>query len=277
MFERSYHFIPADRPGFFAKIGEVPADAFIFDLEDSVSAEKKADAIAFLRCWLADHEVPRPVFVRVNGPDERWAEQEAEVLAAYPRLGLVLPKTGTAAKTASAIRKYLPDGGRQVILLIEDPSTVPHLRDLTALPGVSGIGIGFEDLLSILCFARGDLATLVARIRTEVAMHCTAAGISAIDSISLDLSGGGELVAEATAARAAGMNAMFSIHPNQLAPINRIFTPTPEQVAEARRIVEAARDTKGSGGYRIRCGLLLTPPKVRKACAILEFSNHHEH
>jgi citrate lyase subunit beta/citryl-CoA lyase len=276
MFERSFHFIPANRPEFFDKIGTLPADAIVFDLEDSVATEEKRTAIRFLHSWLADHDMAVPTFVRVNGMNEPWIDHEIELLASHPELGLVLPKSGGAAAADAAIRKYLGESRRPVILLIEDSATVPHIGGLSTLPCVWGIGIGFEDILSGLRFTRQDLDTLVARIRTEVAVHCAAAGITAIDSISLDLGGGEVLEAEATAARAAGMTAMFSIHPRQLATINRIFSPAPDQIEEARVIVSAAGIHGDKEGYRTVDGILLSPPKIRKARAILEFANRHE-
>lgn len=277
MFERSYHFVPADRPDFFDKIDDLDADAIVFDLEDSVAAEKKEDAIRYLHSWLSEHGLAVPAFVRVNGDDAHWIEQEIELLGSHPTLGLVLPKTGGVAETDAVIRKYPGHGERPVILLIENPSALPRIGKLATLPGVRGIGIGFEDFFSGALFPRDDLATLVARIRTEVALHCAAVGIPAIDSISLDLGGGKALESEAIAARAAGMSAMFSIHPRQLATINRIFSPSPEQIEVARRILEAADSAGETGGYRITGGILLSPPKIRKARAILEFTKCHDH
>ena len=276
MFERSFHFIPASRPEFFGKIGTLAADALVFDLEDSVATEHKRDAIRYLHAWLSEYELVVPAFVRVNGANEPWIHHEIELLASHPTLGLVLPKSDRVAAADTAIRKYYGESRRPVIILLESLSALTAIGGFTTLPGVRGIGIGFEDLLSDSLFAREDLDTFVTRIRTEVAIHCAAAGISAIDSISLDLGGGGQLETEAITARAAGMNAMFSIHPRQLSTINRIFSPSPEQIDAARRIVGAAGDIGETGGYRDRDGLLLTPPKIRKARAILEFANHHE-
>lgn len=275
MFERSYHFIPADRVDFFNNIGKLPADAVVFDLEDAVAMERKSMAIEFLQSWLASNKLSVPVFVRVNGANSPLYEREINLLASTPDLGLILPKAGTARDTESAIRGYLGENDRAIIILIEDLSALTHIREIAAIAGIVGIGIGFEDLLSTTHLARQDLVTLVARIRTEIAIHCESRGIQAIDSISLDLMGGEILVAEALEARSAGMKAMFSIHPRQLAQINRIFSPTSEQIKDAVDLINIGSKHVGCG-YICVNGKIISPPKIKKARAILEFASHHE-
>lgn len=277
MSERSYHFIPAHRPEFFSKIDKIPADAFVFDLEDAVPRKKKADAIEFLNRWLSDHPVSKPMFVRVNGRDGAWFQKEVSLLATYPMLGLVLPKVGDAGQTELAVQQYLGSKCRQVIVLVESPLALLHLRELAFLPEVAGIGLGFEDLLSGQLFARRDLTDFVTRIRTDVAIHCAAAGIPAIDSISLDISGGSDLLKEAKASRAAGMTAMFSIHPNQVPAIHCAFSPSVEEIEDARHILHLARAKGESDGYLRVDGHLLSPPKIRKAQVILQSVSPHEH
>jgi citrate lyase subunit beta/citryl-CoA lyase len=276
MFERSFHFVPASRPSFFEHLGDLPADALIFDLEDAVPAGSKSEAIRFLKGWFAANPPQRPPFVRVNGADQAWFNEEKDLLKSTPRLGIVLPKIGTPSEASESIHSYLAGDIRSVILLVEDTRAVLNLRELTSLPEVAGIGIGFEDLFSGQMFIRDDLSDLAARIRSEVALHCAAKGIAAIDSISLDLTGGECFEREATAARKAGLTAMFSIHPAQLPAINRIFSPSFEQIAEARGIVALAEKFGESGGYHTVGEIILSPPKILKARAILEFAHCHE-
>jgi citrate lyase subunit beta/citryl-CoA lyase len=276
MFERSFHFVPANRPDFLAKSGTIGADALIFDLEDAVPAAEKERAISTMARWFVECRLRVPCYVRVNGPHEEWASLETELLAANPHVGIVLPKVASAKSVADALHYYRAASGRKIILLIEDLQAVHHIAELARIEMVAGLGIGFEDLYSSFLHSFEELSLLTNRIRTELALHTAALGIAGIDSISLDLKGGDDLERDALAARSAGLSAKFTIHPGQLPTVHRVFSPSPEQIVNARHITQLAKSLPESTGYHVVDDEILSPPKIKKAETILSYISHHE-
>lgn len=276
MFERSYHFIPADRPALFQRVEDLGADVCVLDLEDAVAEEHKAAALSAVKGWLSIRSSQHPLFLRVNGVDHPLAPSERDLLALHPTLSIVLPKVESAEALTRAVEYYGGLDSRMVVGLVESPAAVLTLDAILATGLLGALGFGLEDMLVTSVFGPSELGSFVARVRSEVALHAAAAGIPAIDTISPDLSGGAELERDCAAARSAGMTAKFSIHPRQIAPINRGFSPAPEAVREACRVLDAVGPNLAGCGYARVAGTVISPPKVKKFQRIQEVSRYHE-
>jgi citrate lyase beta subunit len=109
MFDRSYHFIPANRPKLFDRAESLVADVYVFDLEDAVSRAEKPAALAALEEWLGQQQQFNQIFVRVNGREDRLAEAERAFLLKYPQVGIVLPKVTSAAMLRQSVEFYRTD------------------------------------------------------------------------------------------------------------------------------------------------------------------------
>lgn len=276
MFERSFHFVPAHRPEFFTRLYELGADAIVFDLEDAVPYDKKPEAISYLMEILGSAIFNVPCYVRVNGSDAPWTAAESHLLLEYPNLGIVLPKASGPLSVQHALREYRSNDARNLIILIEDFQALLHLGELARLESLTAIGLGLEDLYHSSRFNSSELKALTGRIRSELAIHCHANGIIGIDSISADLSAGSSLEQDTVDARAAGLDAKFSIHPNQIPVINRILSPSPEAVEAAMRLNDLNMVNADHSGYQVICGEIVSPPKLKKAQTIINFVTHHE-
>jgi citrate lyase subunit beta/citryl-CoA lyase len=276
MFERSFHFVPAHQPRFLRKLHTLEADALVFDLEDAVPAELKRGAINELGQFLATLNLVQPLYVRVNGSDTEWTSLEARLLASRPELGIVLPKVRDPDSIRKTLSRYGITSGRRRIFLIEDFHGLTHVQDIARMESVTAIGVGMEDCYSTLRFPSCQLEGLSTRIRTDLAIHCHAAGIMAIDSISTDLQAGIPLEQDLVAARSAGLTSKFSIHPLQIPVINRLLSPSEEAITEARRIGRLASSHSAQSGYHVVQGEIISPPKLKKSHTVIAFSDHHE-
>jgi citrate lyase subunit beta/citryl-CoA lyase len=277
MFERSYHFIPANRSKLFDRTGSLGADVYVFDLEDAVSRDDKLGALIALEEWVGHQQEFEKFFVRVNGREDPLAEAERAFLLKYPQLGIVLPKITSAAMLQQSVEYYQLDASRRIIGLIEDAAGLQALPRILELEILQAVGLGLEDFLSHSIFETLQLEKLVAHIRSEITLAAMAQGIDAIDTISMDTTGGEQLAADVSNARSAGFNGKFSIHPSQITPINEGFSPSAGILEKASTISETLNSTDLESGYLRIAGEIISPPKLKKLQTIKQFSDTHEH
>ena len=276
MFDRSYHFIPANRPKLFDRAESLGADVYVFDLEDAVSRAEKPTALAALEEWLEQQQQFNQIFVRVNGREDPLAEAERAFLLKYPQLGIVLPKVTSAAMLRQSVEYYRLDACRRIIGLIEDAAGLQALPDILDQKVLQAVGLGLEDFLSDSIFDAEQLAEFVDHIRTKIALAAMASSITAIDTISMDLTGGAQLKRDISNARSAGFNGKFSIHPSQIVAINEGFSPSVEVLKKASTIFGTLNSTNLESGYLRIAGEIISPPKLKKLQTIKQFSDHHE-
>ncbi len=253
-------FCPADRPERYAKALE-RADAVILDLEDAVTA---GDKTAAREALLADPLDPARVIVRVNGFDTEWFEDDVAALrqTAYSRV--MLPKTTSAAQT-QALR------GWDVIALCETAVGVLAAQEIAAAEHVVALFWGAEDLVASLGgsssrFADGLYRDVARQARATVLLAAAANGIAAIDSVFMDIPNLEGLRAEAEDAVASGFSATACIHPSQVETIRVAYTPTEEQIAHARHVLEVAENSHGAFAVE---GQMIDEPVLRHARTLL--------
>lgn len=251
-------FCPADRPDRFAKALE-RADAVILDLEDAVASEARVAARAAIAASDLD---PEHVIVRVNelGSDDWAADLAALAPTSYRRI--MVPKADTRLLDA------MPDGF-DVIALCESAAGVIAAPALAQR--VAALMWGAEDLVASLGgtssrFADGTYRDVARIARANVLLAAGAAGIPAIDTVHLQIDDLEGLRAEADDAAASGFAATACIHPSHVAVIRDAYAPTPDQVAWARRVLDAAAGQQGV--FRFEGGMV-DGPVLRHAAAVL--------
>ncbi|CAA6680042.1 MULTISPECIES: CoA ester lyase [unclassified Lentimonas] len=275
MFDRSYHFIPANRPKLFDRTDSLGADVYVFDLEDAVSRDEKPAALASFEAWVGKQEDLSKVFIRLNGCDDSLAASERILIGKYPQLGVVLPKVTSAKALTQSVDFYRFDRSRRIIGLIEDAAGLNALDAILELKVLRAVGLGLEDFLSHSIFETSQLEKLVDHIRSKIALAALAYGIDAIDTISTDIIGGPQLKSDINDARSAGFNGKFSIHPSQISPINKGFSPSEAVLNKAASITENCNSTDIESGYLKIAGEIISPPKLKKLQTIQQFSDHH--
>jgi citrate lyase subunit beta/citryl-CoA lyase len=281
MTPRSWLFVPADDPRKLARIGSSGADAVILDLEDSVAPARKAQARALA---LETLNGPRngEVWVRVNPLPSGLADPDlAAVMPGAPD-GVVLPKCASAADVA-ALGAWLDgletgDRFRRTRILpiaTETPGALFALGSYAHAPSarLAGLTWGAEDLSTAVGAETnrtpdGGYTDLCRLARALCLAGAAAAGVPAIETVYPDLKDLAGLEAYAAQGRREGFSGMLAIHPAQVEPINRAFTPSVEAVEAARRVVALFEAEPGAGVLAMD-GRMLDAPHLAQARRIL--------
>jgi citrate lyase subunit beta / citryl-CoA lyase len=265
---RSWLFVPATRPDRFAKAAASGADRVILDLEDAVAPEAKRGA----RETLASAPLPAgvPLYVRVNGHGTDELEEDLAVAARLPVAGIVLPKAERAEHLARVAAAVTAD--RSIVPIVETALGLFNAVDLARAARVERLAFGAIDF-QVDTGVRGDDAEL-AHARSHLVLVSRVAGIGApIDSVSTAT--GDEAATTRDAARAFrfGFAGKLCIHPAQVAPTNRAFLPSAEELEWAEGLLAAmaslAADERGVFSYR---GAMVDRPVVERARRILSLA-----
>ena len=266
---RSLLFVPADSERKIARGLGSGADIVILDLEDSVAAANKGAARQLAAEVLKGQRSESPMLiVRVNALDSGLLEADLEAVMPAGPDGFMQPKTRTAedVRTLAA----MAGGGLPIIAIATE--TARALFGLAsyaeAVPPLAGLTWGAEDLSSDLgAEASRDDAGLLTDpyrlARTLCLAGARAAGVEPIDTVYVNYRDHEGLEAECRAAARDGFTGKMAIHPDQVAPINRAFTPAPEAVARAQRIVEAFQAAGDAGVVGLDGEMLDRPHLVR--------------
>ncbi len=273
MTARSYLYVPGDRPEMLAKAAGRGADALLLDLEDAVAPDRKAFARATVAEWLSQHpDIAAERWVRVNA--EHVADDIAAV--AVPGLhGVSVAKATTAvlaaadeALTAAERRHGLAVGSIGMIPLVESAEALLQLPELARHPRVLRLAVGEADLAADLRLrpSPGDPEFLPLRLQVVVAS--AAAGLQApIGPVDTDFRDLDALRASTRRLSDLGFRARSAIHPAQVAVINEVLTPPPDEVEQARRLVERfeASVAAGSGATTGEDGRMIDAAVIRSA------------
>lgn len=281
---RSLLFIPGDSDKKLAKVAGCGADAVILDLEDAVAPAAKPDARAkvakFLRTFDREAEGAPELWVRVNPLGSGMMESDlAAVVPARPA-GIMQPKADgpdCVAKLSSLLDHMelahgVKPGSIGVIPLVSETAIAPFRLGEYAGAGLTRMRAmtwGAEDLAAALGAtgnrgADGEWLFTFRMVRSMVLMASHAAGVPAIETLHADFKDEAGLVASSRAARSEGFSGRLAIHPAQVAPINASFTPSEEELAFARRVLDAFAAEPGAGVVGLD-GKMLDVPHLRAA------------
>jgi citrate lyase subunit beta / citryl-CoA lyase len=283
---RSYLFVPADSERKLAKGAESGADSLILDLEDSVAADRKAGArqtaLAYLKQYAGAPNHPQLV-VRVNALDTGLTDPDLDAVVAGKPDAILLPKaeggpavTHLDAKlTAREALHGLPDGSIKILALATETAASLFLCGTYrgASARLTGITWGAEDLSAELGAETnrdeaGRFTSPYWLARNLSLAAAASARVAAIDTVYADFRNMEGLRAEALEARRDGFAAKMAIHPAQVAIINEVFTPGPDEIANAQAIVQAFADNPASGVVGIG-GVMYDRPHLTRAQRLL--------
>ncbi|MEV4932045.1 CoA ester lyase [Sphingobium sp. LMA1-1-1.1] len=291
--QRSELAVPATSPHFFQKAAQGPADSIFLDLEDAVAPnrreEGRANAVEALNAvdWGA-----KMVSVRVNGLDTPWAIADIMAVARCPRLDMILlPKVQTSEdvrfvdRLLGCMELETPrERGVGIEILIETTRGLAEVEAIAAssprlegiIFGVGDYSIELENFDTVFGAPNPEYAVGGAEndqwhfALARIANACRAHGLRPIDGPFANYGDPDAYRASAIRARALGFEGKWAIHPSQVAIANEIFSPTPAQIAWARRIADrmAAAASDGQGAIGIE-GVLIDRAHVKLAEKIL--------
>lgn len=278
---RTLLFVAGNNARMLEKARSLRPDALIFDLEDAVPNSEKEAARRMVAAALSECLSARvKVFVRVN-PLSRRAEFEAdlEAVLAGNLHGICLPKCDRPEAVAE-VGELLAAGEKRCGKPVGSIALVPMIESALGLinaysiaradPRIAAVAFGGEDFCADMGIARSREGRELLYPRSALAVSARAAGCQAIDTIYADLNDTEGLARETRLAKQLGFTGKLIIHPAQIEPVHRAFAPSEEEVAEARRIVEAFERAAAAGsGVVVVDGRMVDRPMVLRAQRIL--------
>ena len=248
---RSVLSVPAVNVRALEKSHGLSCDAVIFDLEDSVALDKKAEARENLRRFFAETPLQgREAIIRVNGLDtEFFLDDMAAVIACRPD-AVLLPKVDgpdDVQRVADLLSESDATESLRIWAMIETPRGVLNAAVIAGSGRTAGglldcFVVGLNDLRKETGVAPDPARTYVVPFLMQVILAARAYGLDAIDSVSNEFRMLEAFEAECAQGRAMGFDGKMLIHPAQIDGANRHFGPSAEALAEARAIAEAFAD-----------------------------------
>jgi citrate lyase subunit beta / citryl-CoA lyase len=282
---RSLLFAPGDSPRKAEKaLGGSGADGVILDLEDSVAPDAKAAAREAVAALLGRWVTHPNVVVRVNPPATPWYLEDLAAIVPSGPAAVMLPKCSGPGDLvaldhhieALEAASRLPWGGIGVLALVTETAASLHAMDYRGAPRLRALCFGAEDLSADLGIAprcplgdaSGAYAAPVAAARAAMLLSAAAASVPALDTPWPDPRDPDGLAREARQAARDGFAGKLCIHPAQVGPVNAAFTPSPEQVAWARRVRDGFAARPGAGVFALD-GKMVDTPHLKLADRIL--------
>jgi citrate lyase subunit beta/citryl-CoA lyase len=259
---RSVLYMPGSNARALEKAKTLPVDGVILDLEDAVAPDAKAAAreqvVATVK---AGGFGAREVSIRVNGIDTLWFADDLTAAVAAAPDAILIPKISTPDQPERIGERLLSLHANQrtrIWAMIETPTAIFNVRAIAATAKdsetrLSGFVMGTNDL------AKETRARLVPGRAPMVAWLTTCVlaareyGIDILDGVYNDIANTEGFARECAQARDFGFDGKTLIHPNQIEPCNAAFSPTADEVAQARRMIAAfdLPENKGKGVVQI--------------------------
>ena len=263
---RTLLFVPGNRPDRFAKAEAAGADVVVIDLEDAVAPDDKDAARSDVAQWLSSGHA---AVVRINGADTQWFDDDVAMLAtvgignaAGAGAGVMIAK----AEASEIVSRVATALNAPVIPLIETAVGVPNAPGIAATQGVARIAFGAIDFAAELGVDPDDREALLHARSTLVLASAAARVASPVDGVTTALRDAEKLTDDVGYAARIGFRGKLCIHPSQVAAVHDRLAPTDDQVAWARRIVDA---TRADGSAVAVDGHMVDPPVVARAQQIL--------
>ncbi len=287
---RSLLFAPGNRPRMVEKVVSCGADAVILDLEDAVPIAEKEATRAAVRAALESYPEGVRAYVRVNTVGQKTSFSQDFGLddiqaVACPRLaGILLPKAESPTEllevdTLLMRLEALHGMARNSIDLMPLLETARGVWEVVtvaqAVPRVRRVNFGSGDFTRDIGVAWSKDETEVLMARSRVVMGSRVAGREQpIDTVWADIHDLEGLARSARLARQLGFQGKCCIHPKQVPVVNQVFSPTPEEVLEARRVIEAFAEAEARGEASGTVdGRMVDYPVVAAARRVLELAD----
>jgi citrate lyase subunit beta/citryl-CoA lyase len=273
---RSLLYVPGDRETMIAKAAQRGADGLIFNLEDAVAQSNKETARDTVAQALATLDFGRAeVIVRVNPLDTPIGYRDLLTIAPAKPDAILLPKVGSpeevrfAAWTLARLEEMhgMSAGSIRLMCMIESAAGVLAAAQIAGChPRVAALLFGAADYSAeVGCAITLDSDALL-HAQSQIVLASRAACIDAIDTPHMRLDDPEGLAHSSQRARQLGFDGKSAIHPSQIGPINSAFSPTPEQIAWAGRVLAALPGgDEAQLGAVVLDGQLIEAPHLARA------------
>ena len=261
---RSYLYVPGYDERMIEKALASEADAVVLDLEDAVAPDRKEEAReTVVHVLKSGHE--KPVYVRVNAVGTELAAADIDAVVGRHLAGLRLPKieyVESVRLVAETLKELRSEAGIQC--LIESALGLERAFDIAnSHVGVTGISLGEADLAADLGVS-GEAGLLYARSRIVTAAR--AAGLPhPVQSVYTNVRDLDGLRRSTEEGKRLGFVGRSTIHPSQVPVVNEVFTPTEEEVTEAKELVDRLDSASASGAFVLGDGRFVDRAVVESA------------
>lgn len=251
---RSALSMPGSNARALEKARGLACDCVIFDLEDAVAAESKAEARQMVAQTLAQGGLePRHRVVRINPLDGAWGTDDLRALSRSPLDAILVPKVDSA-EDVEAISGAMATAGFashvSLWVMVETAASVLALERIARMARITPLGalvLGANDLSKDTGMIRTPGREALVPVLSQCVMAARAHGLLAIDSVLNAIGEDERLRAECRQGRLFGFDGKMLIHPSQIGAANEAFAPGEDELAEARAIVAAFDDPANAG------------------------------
>lgn len=274
---RSMLFLPGNTPNMLINAHFLGADAVIYDLEDAVSPAEKDSARILVRNTLM-YLKPKAskTVVRINSTDTPYWREDIETIAPCNPDYILLPKASDP-RDARLVAELVAEKGDKsgstgIILLIETALGVENAYLLaTCHPTIKALLLGAEDLTSDLQCIRTREGAEIEYARTRLVCAARAAGIEVYDTPFTHVDDEEGIEKDTAKAKSLGFSGKAAISPRHIATINRLFSPTMEEIEYAYEVTDAIESAmaEGKGVVSLR-GKMIDAPIVARARRIID-------
>jgi citrate lyase subunit beta/citryl-CoA lyase len=245
---RSVLYMPGSNARAIEKARTLPADGVIIDLEDAVAPDAKAAAREQVAAAVKQGGFgSREVFIRVNGIDTPWHSDDVTAAALAAPDAILVPKVNSSEQLEILGQRLLDmkaDRKIRIWAMIETPAAILNIVDIAAAAKdsetrLAGFVLGTNDLAKETSarLVPGRAPMLPWLTTCVLAARCY--GIAILDGVYNDIGNADGFVAECEQGRDLGMDGKTLIHPNQVEPCNRVFSPSEAEIAQARTFIAA--------------------------------------
>lgn len=263
-------------------------DMVVADLEDAVPSADKGDARDGIIDTLASlaEEATAERCLRINGIDTRWFMEDVDAAAQAEPDTVVVPKIGSPGQLRTVdgrlrtaeVEHEVEEGSIQVIAQLETAAGVAHALDIGEAAGavdrVTGIVFGAEDFAASVGARRTASNHEVAYARSRVVLAAAIGNVQALDQVYVDYQDTEGLAEEAKTGRDLGYVGKQIIHPDQVEPVHEAFTPSDDEVEDARDLLEAVEEAKvGEGGVIGYEGRMIDRPLIEQARRVVRLAD----
>lgn len=271
---RSLLYMPGANARALEKARTINADCLIFDLEDAVAPDAKAQARSqVVEAVQSGHYGGRQVMVRVNGTDTPWGEDDIAAVAATALDAIVLPKIESRDQLLNTIDLINRHGGHHVPVWImtETPRGVLDTDDVYGCSNrIGGVILGTSDLAKDLRIPHTPDRLGFLHLLSQCVLAARANGLEIIDGVHLNFRDLDEFRVHCEQGRTLGFDGKSLIHPSQVEICNAVFAPDDESIDRARRIISAWDAAQAAGeGVCVVDGKLIENLHIEEAARTL--------
>ena len=271
---RSVLYIPGSKTRALEKAQGLATDGIIFDLEDAVAPDMKAEARGFVADALRDLDYgTRALMVRINGFETEWALDDLAVIMASAPDAILLPKVYSAAdieKLAAILDGDANCAHTKIWAMMETPLAMLNAREIAAAPRMAGMVLGSNDLIKDLGAQTDPARTALTASIGLCLLAARAYGLICIDGVYNAFRDVEGLQVELDHGRLMGFDGKSLLHPDQLAPTNTAYRPSEAEIELAKRQMAAFEQAEADGkGIAVLDGKIVENLHIVTAQALL--------